>query len=155
MFQSILFRRPNSNRSLSVSVSLKPSRKLNNKSIEHNQQPNQEALWITLMSETTCHKRITSLKLRKFLKHKFWPVSRKLIPTKFTNHTVYVAVPDNRILFCHVFRAHHWVWHAIALTRGGAHTRFMDASCQIFMHLHSASNSVMCSKYAWHLKNDY
>ena len=30
--------------------------------------------------------------------------------------TILVAVPDRTlILFCHVFRAHHWVWRAIAL----------------------------------------
>ena len=41
--------------------------------------------------------------------------------------TPYVVVPDrNRILFCCVFWAHHWVWCAITSAKGGAHTCYVN-----------------------------
>ena len=43
-------------------------------------------------SGSNCHgpqiHRLRKLKLRIFLKSEFWPISRKFVPTKITNHTV-------------------------------------------------------------------
>ena len=61
-------------------------------------------------------------------------------------YTCHVTVLDrNRILFCHVFQVHLWVWFSsssteLDSTKGGAHTFFIDAwISDVFMKHHSSS----------------